>query len=242
MERCCHHAWITAGYISGATVGIRRIWAAWDLFCSRLLLIRCSVRDVEQSSRLKQARTNIWAVQKEPEDPSTPQEQTRSAQAVNQQAERLLVDYGNSILRLAYSFLHNMSDAEEILQDTLIQFLKKAPALESREHEKAWLLHVAGNLSKNRIAYNRVRSTDELSETLAAEQRQDLAFVWDAVKALPVQYRQVIHLFYQEGYSTAQIAQILHKNESTVRSNLRRGRAKLKEVLKEEYDIEEGIS
>lgn len=91
---------------------------------------------------------------------------------INAQAEHLLDLYGNSVLRLAYSYLHNMADAEEILQESLIQFLKTAPRLENERHEKAWLLQVAGNLSKNRIAYNRIRRTDELDETLAAEERR----------------------------------------------------------------------
>jgi RNA polymerase sigma factor (sigma-70 family) len=155
----------------------------------------------------------------------------------NLQAEKILDDYGNNILRLAYSYLHNMSDAEEILQDTLIQFLQAAPHFENETHKKAWLLHVAGNLSKNRIDYNRVRDADELNEELVSEERSDLSFVWEAVKALPVKYREVIHLFYQEGYQTAEIASILHENEVTVRSHLNRGRAKLKEVLKEAYDF-----
>lgn len=157
--------------------------------------------------------------------------------AVNVQAERMLNDYGNAVLRLAYSYLHNMADAEEVLQDTLVRFLKTAPALESKEHEKAWLLRVAANLSKNRIKYNAIRQTDELMEELAAEERDDLSFVWEAVKALPEKYREVIHLFYHEGYQTAQIAKILDMKEATVRSNLTRGREKLKTVLKEAYDF-----
>ena len=156
---------------------------------------------------------------------------------INQKAEALLTQYGSSILRLAYSYLHNMDDAEEILQDTLIQYLKTAPVLENEAHEKAWLFRVAGNLSKNRIAYNRVRSTDELKEALAAEQREDLSFVWEAVKDLPVKYREVIHLFYYEGLSTAEIAAILEQKESTVRSHLMRGREKLRSILKEGYDL-----
>lgn len=158
---------------------------------------------------------------------------------INEQAEKLLDEYGNSILRLAYSYLHNIKDAEDILQDTMIQFLKASPKFENKEHEKAWLLRVAANLSKNKIDYNRIRNTDELEETLVAEEREDLSFVWEAVKQLPDNYREVIHLFHYEGYSTAQIAKVLKKNESTVRSNLRRGRMKLKEILKEAYDFEE---
>ncbi|MGN1250240.1 MAG: RNA polymerase sigma factor [Candidatus Spyradocola sp.] len=80
--------------------------------------------------------------------------------------------------------------------------------------------------------------TDELNEELAAEQREDLSFVWQAVKLLPQNYREVIHLYHHEGLSTAQIAQVLGRNESTVRSDLRRGRLKLRELLKEAYDFE----
>lgn len=158
-------------------------------------------------------------------------------EAVNMQAARVLDEYGNSILRLAYSYLHNMSDAEDILQETLIQFLKTGPLLENTSHEKAWLLKVAANLSKNCIEYNRIRQTDELEETLAADCREDLSFVWEAVKALPDKYREVIHLFHYEGYSTAQIGKMLNRKEATVRSDLRRGRQKLKDILKEAYDF-----
>lgn len=173
------------------------------------------------------------------QDETMKQEISRAA--INQRAEEILDTYGNSILRYAYSYLHNMSDAEEVLQDTLVQFLKTTPVFESREHEKAWLLRVAGNLSKNRLAYNSVRRTDELNDELVAENREDLSFVWDAVKLLPENYREAIHLFYYEGYSTKQIAKLLGKKEATVRSDLRRGREKLKAVLKEAYDFEEAV-
>ncbi len=160
---------------------------------------------------------------------------------VNRRAEQILQRHGNSILRLAYTYLHNMSDAEEVLQDTLIRYLQAAPRLESDEHIKAWLLRVAANLSKNRIRYNRLRQTDELDESLAEQGRADLSFVWEAVRSLPDSCREAVHLYYHEGYSTAQIASILGKNEGTVRSNLARGREKLREILREEYDFEETV-
>lgn len=168
-------------------------------------------------------------------------DKTGEISVINQRAEDVLNTYGNNILRYAYSYLHNMSDAEEILQDTLVQFLKTMPAFENPQHEKAWLLRVAGNLSKNRLAYNSVRKTDELTEQLADEEREDLSFVWEAVKLLPEHYREVIHLFYYEGYSTKQISQLLRKKEASVRSDLRRGREKLKTVLKEAFDFEETV-
>ena len=146
--------------------------------------------------------------------------------------------FGNSILRLAYSYLHNTQDSEDVLQETLIKYLRSAPRFENEKHAKAWLMQVAANLSKNRIGYNKTRRTDELNEELVSEEREDLSFVWQAVKALPPKQREVIHLFYQEGCSTAEIAEILNRNESTVRSDLRRGREALRKILKEAYDFE----
>ena len=207
------------------------IWTAWELPGFRLLrwlqaLIWAFMPGVKDENRQNMVEKEEW--------------EARMRQAeTNGRAEMILTRFGDSILRYAYTYLHNMSDAEEVLQDTLVQFLKTAPEFESENHEKAWLLRVAANLSKNRIRYNKLRETDELNEELVAEEREDLSFVWEAVKSLPVKYREVIHLFYHEGYQTAQIAKVLGRNESTVRSDLRRGREKLKEVLKGEYDFEE---
>lgn len=207
------------------------IWTAWELPGFRLLrwlqaFIWAFMPGVKDENRQNMVEKEEW--------------EARMRQAeTNGRAEMILTRFGDSILRYAYTYLHNMSDAEEVLQDTLVQFLKTAPEFESENHEKAWLLRVAANLSKNRIRYNKLRETDELNEELVAEEREDLSFVWEAVKSLPVKYREVIHLFYHEGYQTAQIAKVLGRNESTVRSDLRRGREKLKEVLKGEYDFEE---
>ena len=198
------------------------IWTAWELPGFRLLrwlqaLIWAFMPGVKDENRQNMVEKEEW--------------EARMHQAeTNGRAEVILTRFGDSILRYAYTYLHNMSDAEEVLQDTLVQFLKTAPEFESENHEKAWLLRVAANLSKNRIRYNKLRETDELND--------ELSFVWEAVKSLPVKYREVIHLFYHEGYQTAQIAKVLGRNESTVRSDLRRGREKLKEVLKGEYDFE----
>ncbi len=181
-------------------------------------------------------RRILSAVRSESEKPSAPVRKLHSA-GVERRAERFMKEYGNSILRLAYSYLHNMADAEDVLQDTLIRVLEADPEFKSEEHEKAYLLRTAANVAKNRIDYNKYRETDELNEELVAEKREDLAYVWDAVRGLPEQSREVIHLFYVEGYRTAEIAKILRRKESTVRSDLKRAREHLKEILKEEYDF-----
>lgn len=147
---------------------------------------------------------------------------------------------GNAILRLAFSYLHNRQDAEDILQETILQLIRAKPVLETPAHRKAWLLTVTANKSKNLLKYNRYRMHGDVDElTLAAEMPAEQSNVWQAVNALPEKYREVIHLFYAEDYSTSEIAKILGKREPTVRSLLCRGREKLKAVLKEAYDFAE---
>ena len=160
-----------------------------------------------------------------------------SAEDQSRRAEHFLSDYGNAMLRLAYSYVHNMADAEDILQDTLIRVLEANPEFENAAHEKAYLMTATANVAKNRIAYNNRRQTDELNEELVSMEREDLSYVWEAVKGLPEVQREVIHLFYQEGYQTAEIAEILGRKEATVRSDLKRAREHLKEILKEDYDF-----
>lgn len=154
----------------------------------------------------------------------------------NKEIEQVIDLYGNSILRLAYSYLKNYDDAEDILQQTLINYVRSMPSFSEEKQRKSWLLTTAGNLSKNFIRDHKLNYRDELDESMLADkQKEDLSYIWNAVKSLPVKYREVIHLFYYEQYSTAEIAKILKCSEVSVRTNLKRGREKLKVILKQEY-------
>ena len=177
-------------------------------------------------------------------DEPTTGDARKSDEQIEKEAEEIIDLHGNAILRLALSYLHNKEDAEDILQETLIKFVTVRPNFESEAHRKAWLMRVASNLAKNRIDYNKVRDTMELNKEIAGEVQEDLDHgeeykaIWDAVRSLPVHQREAIHLFYQEGYSTSEIAEITGRREATVRSDLKRARDKLKELLKEADDFE----
>ena len=99
-------------------------------------------------------------------------------------------------------------------------------------------MHVAANICKNKIKYNNIRNADELDENLAADENENLSYIWEAVKKLPESCREAIHLFYAEGLPSKEIARILNRSEATVRSDLSRGRERLKNILKEDYDFE----
>lgn len=151
--------------------------------------------------------------------------------------EQDLEYYGDMLLRLAYSYMKNMHDAEDILQDVFIQLMKNIGIFESREHKKSWLICVTRNLCRNKLKSSWFKKRDELVELPYYDNYKN-DDVLDAVMKLPVKYREVIHLFYYEDYTTAKIAEIIDKKESTVRSLLHRGRSILKDVLKEGYDFE----
>lgn len=151
--------------------------------------------------------------------------------------EKDLDCYGDMILRLAYSYMKNMHDAEDIVQDVFVQLMKNIDKFESSEHKKSWLITVTRNLCKNKLKSSWFKKRDELVEMPYYDKYKDND-VLDTVMKLPLKYREVIHLFYYEDYSTGQIAEIVGKKESTVRSLLHRGRNILKDILKEGDDFE----
>jgi len=210
----------------------------------RLAMLLLAFSDSDDNNDLEEQFEMISASEDDLYDKEATENDRKSDEEIEREAEEILDTIGNSILRLALSYLHNIEDAEDILQETMIKFVTVRPVFESESHRKAWLMRVASNLAKNRIDYNRVRDTMELNEEIVGEVQEDLdkgdeyKAIWDAVRALPVHQREAIHLFYQEGYSTAEIAQITGRREATVRSDLKRARDRLREMLKEASDFE----
>ena len=156
----------------------------------------------------------------------------------------LLETYGTTILRIAYTYVKNLQDAEDVVQETFLKYLEHLPKFESSAHEKAWLLRVAINISKNKCksAWSRLRVDHEEVFTIQGtkevgyEQVEWKSEVLQAVLSLPLKYRAVIHLYYYEDYSIQEIATCLGKNKNTIKSLLNRGRERLKRTLEEEYD------
>lgn len=152
--------------------------------------------------------------------------------------ERALNLFGNDILRLAYSYMKNRYDAEDIVQDVLIRYMQSAKVFQGEEHMKAWLLRVASNLCKDRLksaSYQREVAIPEGYDIEApTDDIQEESQVMKSVMALPEKYRSVIHLYYFEEYSTKEIAEILEKKETTIRSLLKRGREKLANMISQE--------
>ncbi|MCR4962276.1 MAG: sigma-70 family RNA polymerase sigma factor [Firmicutes bacterium] len=149
--------------------------------------------------------------------------------------------YGDRLFAAAFSICRNQMDADDAVQDALIQYHKLGLDYADETHIKAWLLRVAINRAKDLSASfwrKNVVSWEEYMDGLAFEAPED-SRLFQAVMELPPKYRVVIHLFYYEEYSIREIGEILGRREGTVKSQLNRGRKLLKNMLKEEWNDDE---
>ncbi len=143
--------------------------------------------------------------------------------------------YGDMVFRLAYSYLKNRADAEDVMQEALLKLYVEPRDFESAEHEKRWVLHVAANECKKLLRSPWRRRTDpldEAAETAAFDQPAQTE-LFRQVMALPPKYRAAVYLHYYEGCSVKEIGELLGAKASTVQTWLMRARGQLKTKLKE---------
>lgn len=149
------------------------------------------------------------------------------------EANRAVERYADLIRRICFLHLKNQSDTEDISQNVFLKYILYSGAFESAEHEKAWFIRVTINACKDwmkSLLRHPTAPLEVLSEEAAAVSDDHFALL-ETVLALPPKYKDVIYLFYYEGYAAVEIAKILGKNENTVYSLMSRGRTLLKEKL-----------
>ncbi|MEY8338796.1 sigma-70 family RNA polymerase sigma factor [Lachnospiraceae bacterium 62-35] len=153
----------------------------------------------------------------------------RSEQEVNRAIER----YSNTIRRLCMIYLKNYVDTEDIFQTVFLKYVLSSISFESEEHEKAWFIRVTINACKDLLKNffrRRTISLDEIMEQ-PAELSPDYRDVLEAVFSLPQKYRDVVYLHYFEDYTAPQISRILGKNVNTIYTLLTRSKQMLREKL-----------
>ena len=152
-----------------------------------------------------------------------------------------LVDkYSDMIFRLAFSYMKNIYDAEDAVQDVFIKLIENDTEFENDEHEKAWFIRVTINACKDLLKSffrSHTVSLDNVMEQ-SAELPPDYRDVWEAVFSLPQKYRDVVYLHYFEDYTAPQISRILGKNVNTIYTLLTRSKQMLKEKLGGAYEYE----
>jgi len=157
----------------------------------------------------------------------------RSKADENIEMDRLIKKYANIMFRCAHSYCGNRTDAEDIIQEVFLKYLNKSPEFKNDDHEKAWLLRVTINTSKDYVKSFWHQKTTSITEDIPYINDTDVE-IWGDVKKLSPKYRVIIQLFYQEGYSIKEISELLKIRESTIGTQLSRAREILKKIIKEE--------
>ena len=158
----------------------------------------------------------------------------------NEYIEYLVEKYSDMVYRLALSRTRNKENSEDVFQEVFLRISKRIPDFESEEHEKAWLIRTATNICKNALRHWwRRRENIEDFHDLPGSEDIKTDEVLQTVMDLPDKYKAVVYLYYYEGYSSVEIAEILKKPRSTVRNYLHEARAILKERLGDDFDEEQ---
>ena len=155
--------------------------------------------------------------------------------------EILIEKYKNNIYAVAFNICKNKYDAEDVVQDTFIQYLSHKKDFQSEQHIRARIIRVAINKAKkkNNLFFRRNSlPLEDYMETLTFESDESYE-LFEAVMKLPEKYRIVIHLFYYEDYSVQEIADILKITQTNVKVRLSRGRLSLRKTLKEAWNNDE---
>lgn len=138
----------------------------------------------------------------------------------------------DTVYRICFSYMKNVADTEDMVQETFLKLMTHNQQFQSDSHEKAWLIVTAANTCKDELRRWKRRlehlGSQSVSDNNTYEPHDTML---DAILALPAKYKDVVYLHYYEGYHTAEIAQLLHRPESTVRNQLSRARTMLKKHM-----------
>ena len=147
--------------------------------------------------------------------------------------EQIVRTYADMVYRIAYRYVKNSIDTDDVFSEVFLAYFKKERSFESEEHRKAWLIRVTINCAKDLLA-QRTQLQQLHEETspdptaCAADTYMDL---YTAIEQLRPEYREVIKFYYLDDLSVKEIAQILNKNENTIKTQLSRARENLRSIL-----------
>lgn len=150
-----------------------------------------------------------------------------------QEVTEAINNYGDTIRRICLVHLKNQADTEDIFQNTFLKYTLSDIVFEDEEHQKAWLIRVAVNSCKDLLKSAFRRHTVALDELInqPAVIDNEHKEILEAVLSLPNKYKDVIYLFFYEGYSAVEISGILGKNVNTIYTRLSRAKLLLKDIL-----------
>lgn len=148
--------------------------------------------------------------------------------------ERYYHQNSRRIYAISYLYLHDSTEAEDVVQTVFLRMIERGVRFHDDEHAKAWFLRCAKNDCVSRLRKLK-RHREDANENM--DQYADAGLpdtpLFDMMMTLPEKHREILYLRYVEELSDKQIAALLKKNESTVRTRLQKAREALKQKWEE---------
>lgn len=139
----------------------------------------------------------------------------------------------NSMYRTAYAILQNDADALDAIQTTMLVMWEKLPSLKKPEYFRTWSTRILINCSLDIRDARGMEVPLESMEEPAEEDHYNMEWK-EVLSVLGEKYRTIMELYYGQGYRISEIAKLLDIPESTVRTRLQRGRARMKRYYEKE--------
>ena len=155
----------------------------------------------------------------------------------------LILNYQQDLYKIALTKLNTEYDIEEAIQETMISAFKNLKNLKDVDKFKKWIIKILINkcneIYRKRIL--RLVPLDEIDKCTIVESdnseiESKLNF-YSIIKILDKKEKIIVVLYYSEKYTTREIAEILNKNENTIKTILRRAKIKLKNKYQGIIDI-----
>lgn len=159
--------------------------------------------------------------------------------------EKIMVDYGNELVRLSFSYVKDAEIAKDMVQNTFIKCYKNLDSFRFDAQIKTWLYRITINECKDYLKswhYRMVQVKSFMNETAKSIMpstektvidQYNNAELKDTIFSLPKMYREVVYLYYYESLTTEEIAKVLDIPMNTVKTRLRRAKQKLEPIIKE---------
>ncbi|MEK4626787.1 sigma-70 family RNA polymerase sigma factor [Solibacillus sp. FSL R7-0682] len=159
--------------------------------------------------------------------------------------EKIMIEYGNELVRLAFSYVKDVEIAKDMVQNSFIKCYKNLDSFRFDAQVKTWLYRITINECKDYLKswnYRMVQVKSFINETTksilpstekAVIDKYSNEEIKDTIFSLPKVYREVVYLYYYDSLSTEEIANVLDLPVNTVKTRLRRAKQRLVSIMKE---------
>ncbi|AHN22379.1 sigma-70 family RNA polymerase sigma factor [Lysinibacillus varians] len=159
--------------------------------------------------------------------------------------EKMMIEYGDELVRLAFSYVKDTEIAKDMVQNTFIKCYKNVDTFRYDAHIKTWLYRITINECKDYLKswhFKMVQVKSFIHETAKSIypstektviDKYNNEELKDTIFSLPKVYREVVYLYYYESLKTDEIAEVLDIPMNTVKTRLRRAKQRLESMIKE---------